>query len=132
MTNNCALVEIKTPRTKLLNARPARNGVYTPSADLVGAINQALDQKHEFEKQIAQIKDNSNLSDIASYAVPCCLLIGTMPKNVEQQKSLELFRTNSKNVQILTYDEVFEKLKQFREFLILPEQGNDVLSLRRD
>ena len=34
MTSNSAIVEIKRPHTKLLNSRPLRNGVYTPSGDL--------------------------------------------------------------------------------------------------
>ena len=63
MTNNCAIVEIKRPNTKLLNDRAARNGVYTPSSELVGAINQALDQKYQFDRQIVQIKENSGSRD---------------------------------------------------------------------
>ena len=75
LTNNCAIVEIKRSGTRLLNNTP-RNGVHTPSGDLVGAINQALSQKNQFEKEVAQIKDNSGIYDIASYSVSCCLLIG--------------------------------------------------------
>ena len=63
MTNNCAIVEIKRPNTKLLNDRSARNGVYIPSSELVGAINQALDQKYQFDRQIVQIKENSGSRD---------------------------------------------------------------------
>ena len=63
MTNNCAIVEIKRPNTKLLNDRAARNGVYTPSSELVGAINQALDKKYQFDRQIVQIKENSGSRD---------------------------------------------------------------------
>ena len=121
MTSNCAIVEIKRPNTKLLNDRAAHNGVYTPSSELVGAINQALDQKYQFDRQIAQIKENSSIYDIKSYAVHCCLLIGSMPKDEDRQKSFELFRGNSKDVDIVTFDELLQKLMQIRDFLMSSE-----------
>jgi hypothetical protein len=117
LTNNTAIFEIKTPQTPILNKTPFRDGVYTPSADLSGSINQALDQKYQFQKQIAQIKDNTRLYDIESYAVHCCLVIGKTPDGDDRKKSFELFRRNSKDVEIVTFDELLEKLKQLSDFL---------------
>lgn len=117
LTNNTAIFEIKTPQTPILNKTTFRDGVYTPSADLSGSINQALDQKYQFQKQIAQIKDNTRLYDIESYAVHCCLVIGKAPDGDDRKKSFELFRRNSKDVEIATFDELLEKLKQLSAFL---------------
>lgn len=117
LTNNTALFEIKTPQTPMLNRTPFRDGVYTPSSDLSGSINQALDQKYQFQRQVAQIKDNSRLYDIESYAVHCCLVIGRTPDGEDQKKSFELFRRNSKDVEIVTFDELLEKLRQLSAFL---------------
>lgn len=117
LTNNTAIFEIKTPQTPILKKTPFRDGVYTPSADLSGSINQALDQKYQFQKQIAQIKDNTRLYDIESYAVHCCLVIGKTPDGDDRKKSFELFRRNSKDVEIVTFDELLEKLKQLSAFL---------------
>ena len=119
LTDNCAIVEIKRSGTSLLNAR-TRNDVHTPSSNLVGAVNQALAQKHRFEKEVAQIKDNSDIHDITSYSVSCCLLIGKMPPTKERQRSFELYRGNSKDVDIVTFSELLEKLKQVRDFLKAP------------
>jgi Leucine-rich repeat (LRR) protein len=121
LTNNTAIFEIKTPQADLLNKTEFRNGVYTPSAELSGSINQALDQKYQFEGQIAHIKNNSRIYDIESYSVHCCLIIGTMPSGYDQLKSFELFRRNSKDVEIFTFDELLEKLKQLRDFLAVEE-----------
>ena len=118
MTNNTAIIEIKTPREKLLNKKPFREGVYTSSAILSGSINQVLAQKHQFQRSIANIKEDSKIHDIESYSVHCCLIIGTMPSGEEQQESFELFRCNSKDVEIITFDELLEKLKQLQNFLI--------------
>lgn len=109
LTNNTAIFEIKTPQTAILNKTPFREGVFTPSTDLSGSINQALDQKYQFQKQVAQIKDNTRLYDIESYAVHCCLVIGKTPNGEDRKKSFELFRRNSKDVEIVTFDELLEK-----------------------
>lgn len=122
LTNNTAIFEIKTPQTAILNKTPFRDGVFTPSADLSGSINQALDQKYQFQKQIAQIKDNTRLYDIESYAVHCCLVVGRAPDGDDQKKSFELFRRNSKDVEIVTFDELLEKLKQLSAFLRVADE----------
>lgn len=117
LTNNTAIFEIKTPQTAVLNKTPFREGVFIPSADLSGSINQALDQRYQFQKQIAQIKDNTRPYEIESYAVHCCLVIGRTSQGNDQKKSFELFRRNSKDVEVVTFDELLEKLKQLSTFL---------------
>lgn len=123
LTNNTAIFEIKTPKAALLNKKSFRGGVYTPSAKLSGSINQVLDQKYQLQSQIAEIKNTSRIYDIESYSIHCCLIVGTMPSGVDQRKSFELFRRNSKDVEIITFDELLEKLKQLYEFLSLEEAG---------
>lgn len=132
LTNNTAIFEIKTPQTSILNKTPFRDGVFTPSTDLSGSINQALDQKYQFQKQIAQIKDNTRLYDIESYAVHCCLVIGKTPEGDDQKKSFELFRRNSKDVEIVTFDELLEKLKQLSAFLRAAEEPAKLQELKGD
>ncbi len=111
LSNNCALIEIKKPSTPLLNSKEYRGGVFSPSSELSGSINQILDQKYKFQKEISLIKDNSGVYDMESYAVDCVLIIGTMPLEKEKKKSFEMFRYNSKDVRIYTFDELVHKLK---------------------
>ena len=117
ITNNTALVEIKTPNTVILNERPFRGGVYAPTTHLSGSICQALDQKYRFQKEIALFKENSRLHNIESYAIHCCLVIGRTPDDENKKKSFEQFRRNSNDVEIVTFDELLEKLKQLSDFL---------------
>ena len=118
MTNNCALFEIKTPQTKLLNKTQYRDSVYTPSKDLAGSVSQVLDQKYKFQKEISVIKDNSGIYDMESYATHGVLIIGTIPEYKEERKSFELFRRNSKDVEIVAFDELLHKLKDLHAFLL--------------
>ncbi len=118
LTDNTALIEIKTPGTKLLG-KEYRDGVHAPTTEFAGSINQMLDQKYKFQKEIASLKENSGLSDLESYAVNCVLIIGMTPNDRSQRKSFELFRNNSREISVITFDELLEKLKSLRSFLSL-------------
>ena len=126
LTSNAAIVEIKKPSEQILGKSEYREGLYPPSRALSASINQSLDQKYNFEKQIAIIKENSGINDLVSYAVNCCLVIGIMPSEKEKQKSFELFRGNSKNVEIVTFDELLEKIKNLKEFLENPDNDRKI------
>ena len=117
MTNNAAIVEIKTPTAKLLNATAYRGDLFVPSTELSGGINQALDQKHRFERQVVNFKDSSRADDIETYSIQCCLIIGRIPRDGMMLRSFELFRSNSKDVEIITFDELLTKLKSLLDFV---------------
>ena len=121
LTNNTAIVEIKRPATQLLNETPYRTGVYQPSRELTGAISQVLDQKYEFVRRITQLRDSSRRYDIESYSVRCYLLAGMIPCGEERIKAFEMARGNSRDVEIVTFDELLEKLKSLRNFLDVPD-----------
>ena len=116
LTNNTALFEIKRPQTPLLNQGRYR-GLFTPHNELSGSIIQILNQKYHFEQEISQTKQNSKIYDMETYAVHCCLVIGMLPIDPDHQKSFEFIRGDSKGVQIITYDELKERLAQLYELL---------------
>ena len=117
MTNNAAIIEIKTPGTELMTNKEYRRGVFSPSTDLSGAINQALGQKYRLEKEFVHVKENSGRRDLESYSIQCCLIIGRMPIDESKRESFELFRRNSRDVEIVTFDELLRKLNSLRDFL---------------
>jgi len=116
-SNNLALFEIKTPTTKILNASSYRNNVFSPSNELAGATNQLLDQIYKLQKEIALKKENERIYDIETYAVHGILIVGMFPTEDEKKKSFELYRGNSKNITIVTFDELLIKLEQLHTFL---------------
>ena len=125
LTNNAALVEIKTPKTKLLNKAPYRDSVYTPAGELVGAINQALDQKSRFEQDIAGIRYRNPTLPVEAYHVQAYVLAGTIPAGDAQIRSFELFRHNLKDVVVVTFDELLRKVEDLADFLEGKDQGKD-------
>lgn len=117
LTNNTCLFEIKKPGSKLLNEREYREGLYSPASELSGAVTQLSDQIYEWQKGIATTKENSRIYDIETFAVHGVLVIGITPTESDRIKSFELFRHNSKNILVITFDELLEKLKQLHKFL---------------
>lgn len=116
-TNNAAIFEIKTPKTPLLNKTAFRGKVFSATTEFSGSIVQILDQKYQLGKSLPYLKSNDRNLDLEAYAVHCCLIIGTTPTGLDEQKSFELFRRNSREVEIITFDELLGKLKQLHSFL---------------
>ncbi|MGF7040593.1 Shedu immune nuclease family protein [Mucilaginibacter lappiensis] len=118
LSNNTAIVEIKTPATNLVYAKAYRSSVHGPSQELSAAVSQVLDQVYLLQKEINNIKVNSKTYNIETYHVHGILIAGLTPQGTDEQKSFEYFRANSKNVQIITFDELLEKLKSLYQFLL--------------
>ena len=121
ITINVAIVEIKKPNTAILNQTPYRRGVYTPSNELTGAIGQVLDHKRKLQGSMAQLKENSGNYSLESHSIRGCVIVGKMPKHEDRKRALQLIRGNSKDVDVVTYDELLEKVRRVREDLASSE-----------
>lgn len=110
--DNFALLEIKTHRKDLLKKSPYRKpDVYSYSDNLSGGISQCLDQKDVF------IREFGNKEKIVD--PKAVLVIGLKSElNEHQTKCFELLRSNQKNVDILTFDELLAKLKGLKKVMI--------------
>ncbi len=105
LSDNFALLEIKTHRKDLLKASTYRKpDVYSSSDELSGGINQCLDQKGTFIKEFG--RENK------SYDPKCILVIGLKNSlNKNQAKRFELLRANQKNLDNVNFDELLSKLE---------------------
>jgi len=118
LTNNAALVEIKTPMTPLLG-REYRDGVFPVSTELSGAVTQVLVYKDTFMKDYHAVVRNSQQS-FNAFDPPCMVIAGNFRKVMttpEKHASFDLFRHSLKGVQIVTYDEVFTKIESLLKLL---------------
>lgn len=116
LTHNAALVEIKRPKTPLL-ASEYRGGVHPPSRDLMGSVTQVLDQRLKLLTNIAQTRYNSKINDLDVSAVECVVVAGRTPEGDELISSFELIRSQFKDVRVITFDELLERIKLLRELL---------------
>lgn len=109
--DNFALLEIKTPDTPLMKKTPYREpAVYSLSDDLSGSINQCLDQKDIFMRDLGQKQKSLDPKTI--------LVVGQKKKLSSTQKDcFELCRANQKNVDVVTFDELEAKLLTLYEVI---------------
>lgn len=111
LTDNVTLIEIKTHKTPLLAATPYRGkDVFSASADLSGGIVQVLDQRDSLQKEFHTLQKGA--SSFEAYNPKCFLVIGSVSElSKHQEKAFDLFRGNSSGVEIITFDEVYHRLK---------------------
>lgn len=115
LSQNTALVEIKTPTTNLLNTSSSscRNGIYNVSTEITGAILQISNYKDSFVKDYYRVNVESEETFYA-FNPQCMVIAGTWETeitNLTHRKTFELFRNGLKDVQLITYDELFRKIE---------------------
>ena len=117
LSHNAALVELKRPNTALLAHTEYRGGVFGPSKELMGAVTQVLDQRVKLTTNIAHTLYNSKINNLDVSAIECVVVAGTMPSEEATIRSFELIRNSFKDVRIITFDEMLERLQILRELL---------------
>ena len=113
LTRNAVIVELKTPCSKLLG-KEYRIGVYGVSDELSGAISQVLTYRASLIREFDNLARQEE-TGIEAFAPQCMIIAGHASDeltSMEQKRSFELFRDAlQSDVSVVTYDEVFGKLK---------------------
>ena len=121
LTQSAALIEIKTPSTKLLGAE-YRRGIYNISSEVSGSIMQTLNYKHSLQEDFSSLtKGQNDLFD--SFNPQCAVIIGNSDSELNHKskiKSFELFRHQLPGVVVITFDELFSKTRQLIQLLESP------------
>lgn len=118
--NYTAFVELKKPSTLLFGTSKNRSKAWCLSNDLIDSVSQILEQKASGELWLQEKERYVGGEPISqkTYNPKTILLIGNWKeiensKNTKEKeikrKTLELFRRDSRNVEILTYDELYER-----------------------
>nr|WP_275540497.1 Shedu anti-phage system protein SduA domain-containing protein [Rhizobium tubonense] len=55
--------------------------------------------------------------DVFAYAMQCLVIAGRAPKDETHRKSFEFYRNNMRDVMIVAFDELHEKLRSVYAFL---------------
>jgi hypothetical protein len=108
LTQNIALIEIKTPCTNLLGGQ--YRGTYSLSTDMGGAVNQILNYRDKLTKGYYDACYNS--STAFEVLTPKCFVVIGKLGNLEQDqlKTFENYRNSISNVNIITFDELRTKI----------------------
>ena len=112
LSQNTVLIEIKTPKTKLLGTEYRQ--VYSISKDLSGAIIQISSYKDSLLKSYATLVMEQRDLNFRLFNPRCVVIAGTLGNEITddtKRKAFELFRNDLRDVWVITYDELFEKIK---------------------
>ena len=113
------LIEIKAPTTRLVG-RPYR-GNHPPSAELAGSVVQVLTYRSELVRHLSGLKENTDIK-LNAFMPRCAIIVGNAEaelKDERSRRSFELFRTSLKDVEVVTYDELFRKSEILAELFRL-------------
>lgn len=116
--NFTVIVELKRPDTPLFEKDKNRSESWKLSKDLTYAVSQILSQKAEWEikAQTEQFDENGNKIEQNTVDPKTILIIGNTNQfsgstktDLIKKKTFELYRRNSRNIEIITYDELLER-----------------------
>jgi hypothetical protein len=113
------LIEIKTPTTPLLGSE--YRGNLPPSRDLTGSVLQVLNYRHELVQNLRALNESAAVA-LNAFNPKCAVIIGNAGAQLHDdmaRRSFELFRACLKDVEIITYDELFRKVETLAELFSL-------------
>lgn len=116
---NVILVEIKTPCTKLVGTKYRQNA-YSLTEELSGSVVQVLNYRDELLKNYYNLCGQEQSLKFAAFNPQCIIVAGNFELenlNGVQRKSFELFRSSSNIVSVITFDELFGKVRDLVDII---------------
>lgn len=113
------LIEIKTPTTQLMGSD--YRGNLPPSRDLAGSVTQVLSYRHELVHNLQKLTEGTDVR-LSAFNPKCAVIIGNAEaelKDTGARRSFELYRSGLKDVEVITYDELFRKVEILAELFSL-------------
>lgn len=136
-------VELKKPSTPLFDKVRNRSNSWRLSEDLFNSVSQILEQKASglIKLDSQQYNSGGEVINHKAFDSKVILIIGdwkeieesknTLEKEIKK-KTLELFRRDSRNVEILTYDELYERAHFIAEGEKANKQTNNIIDEETD
>jgi len=124
-TGGLLLIEIKSPTTKLLG-KEYRDDIYPLSPEINGAVAQVVHYRQSLIRNFAALAEGSTAT--LTLGEPRCVVIaGTAATELDTKvlkNNFELLRERTTGVTIITFDELFARVRQ--AIGVLEESTNEV------
>lgn len=112
LTNNVVLIEIKTPKTQIIQG--AYRNTFSFTHEMSGAINQVINYRDSLMKEYSELLRTTS-RDFAVFNPKCAVIIGRISDMDDSQVSaFENYRNSLSNIEVITYDEILLRLKDLR------------------
>jgi hypothetical protein len=124
-TRNALLVEIKTPMTLLLGSM-YRGDIHNVSMELSGAVQQSSNYKHQLVQNFHSLSQSSG-QQFDAFNPPSLVIVGDTAEldSQDKVKAFELHRGGLRDIQVITFDELFMKLSTLVNLLEGVAKQND-------
>ncbi|MDB5837677.1 MAG: hypothetical protein JWR14_7507 [Caballeronia sp.] len=122
IVSSLCFVEIKTHTTKLLDPTPYRPGCWAPSKELSGAVAQVQTTIASAMKSLSEYIRPTDAhgaptgEEVFNFKPRAFIVVGSLSEfitehgvNKDQLRSFELYRNSLSSIDILTFDELFER-----------------------
>lgn len=121
ITQNVALVEIKTPLTRLLGG--AYRQTYSLSNELSGATNQVLNYRDNLLKEFNSLARNTPVP-FEAFSPKCVIIIGNTEELEDSRMigAFENYRNNLNGVSIIAYNELIQRLRELKAVFERPSE----------
>ncbi len=115
LSNNIAIIEIKTPCTKLCGTK--YRGTYSMSHELSGAVNQVLNYKDSLTKEY-YIRNNCSEDSFRVLSPECVVIVGKLSSLTQDEiDAFELYRNSLNGVIVITFDELYQRIQGLIDIL---------------
>lgn len=124
LISSLCFAEIKTHKTSLLQSKPYRAGCWAPSNELAGGVCQTqgtvASAVDSIQAKLEMTDENGNPTgeEAFNYMPKSFLVIGSLDEftheygvNQEKYRSFEMYRRNTSNPEIITFDELYERAR---------------------
>lgn len=115
LSQNVALIEIKTPCTEIIGKE--YRSTFSFSHELSGAVNQVLNYRDIITKEYYSLCKNGD-DTFELFNPKCIVVIGKISTlTTEQISAFENYRSSLNNIVIITFDELFERISDLLSIL---------------
>lgn len=123
LSQNIALIEIKTPCTEIIGSQ--YRGTFSLSHELSGAVNQVLNYRDNLTKEYYSLCHNGD-APFEVLMPKCVVVIGKISSlTADQIAAFENFRNSLNNVMIITFDELHRKIADLISILSQDENATE-------
>ena len=124
LTNNVVLIEIKTPKTQIIQG--AYRNTFSFTHEMSGAINQVINYRDSLMKEYSDLIRTTS-RDFTAFNPKCAVIIGSISDlNPNQISAFENYRNSLSNIEVITYDEILSRLKDLRNLFSRSESMEDL------
>ena len=138
VTRTAHVVEIKTPATTLLRRAPYRgtdgSEVFVPHNEVLGAVAQIQAQMTSTVVDLPDLlRRTPGIAHLSTMSVRGAIMVGSISSlSSEERDSFIRFRDGLANVEVMTFDEVRDRLQGLHDLLAMTsDQDEEVLGAGR-